>query len=60
MPIGNGIVSILKKRLLHTVVNHDQPLLGGNGSLPKVIGLRFKLTRRPLLSSPQLKRKPRP
>jgi hypothetical protein len=46
----------MKERLLHTIVNHGQPVLSGSGTLPKVIGLRFKLTR-PLLSGPQLKRK---
>jgi len=52
-PVG---LSILEKRLLHTIVNHGQPVLSGSGTLPKVIGLRLKLTRS-LLSSPQLKRK---
>jgi hypothetical protein len=51
-----AVLSILKKRMLHTIVNHGQPVLSGDGTLPKVIGLRLELTR-PLLSSPQLKRK---
>src|SRR4051794_2496006 len=56
MTVGAGLVLILKERLLHTIVNHDQPVLRGSGTLAKMIGLRFKLTR-PLLSTPQLSRK---
>src|SRR5919204_5342109 len=56
MPIGPAVLSILKERVLHSIVNHGQPVLSGSGTLPKVIGLRFKLTH-PLLSSPQLNRK---
>ena len=44
MPVGAAVLSILKERLLHSIVNHGQPVLSGSGALTKVIGLRFKLT----------------